>query len=389
MTNRFDLLLYGPQVLTPDGIRPAQVGVQNDRITAVEPMTREYADLGTYAARVYSLGASQVLIPGLVDINTDVAGKNLLEDARTTTITKAAFAGGVTRLVDAPSRSGSTTSNVAELRAKRRGIEDQLHADVGFWGGPAPLRSEDIESLLGDGVFGIEVQSVADLDALLRQGLNLAGTRTLLNSVAGSQHDLEQVAELIRRSGVAVHVAHVSSESDIKRVRAAKDADLPLTASVDSELLLPLDPLGPAAPRDATGGSSPLWDGLADGSIDTVTKGAGSTSGSHQLWLKRLWTEAWRRGFSLPEVLSWVSRRPAQIAGMANIGQIAPGFEADLIIFSPERGHTIEEETLLDPVADGQFVGRSVMGTIDGAYLRGHHIDERTAKGKLLLHVKE
>lgn len=387
MTNRFDLLLYGPQVLTPDGIIPAQVGVQNDTITAVEPMPREYADLGTYAVRVYSLGSNQVLIPGLIDLNTDVAGRDPLGDARTETITKAAFAGGVTTLLDAPSRSGTTTASVAEFRAKQRSIADQLHADVGYWGGPAPLPLADVEALLDDGVHGIEVEDVTELETLLSQGLNLAGTRVLLNSVAGSRHDLEHVVELIRSSGVAVHVAHVSSESDMAKVRAAKDASLPITASVDSEVLLPLDPLG-ANDRNAPGGSSPLWDALADGSLDCVTKGAGNSSGSHQLWLKRLWTEAWRRGFQLPDVLRWVTSQPARIAGLDTKGQIATGFEADLIIFSPDREHTIDAAKLIDSSADGQFAGQAIRGTVDGAYIRGHHIDEKTAKGRVLLHGK-
>ncbi len=387
MTNRFDLLLYGPQVLTPDGIIPAQVGVQNDKITAVEPMRREYADLGTYAVRVYSLGSNQVLIPGLIDLNTDVAGRDPVGDARAETITKAAFAGGVTTLLDAPSRSGTTTASVAEFRAKQRSLSGQLHADVGYWGGPAPVPMADLEALLDDGVHGIEVQDVTELETLLSQGLNLAGTRVLLNSVAGSRHDLEQVVELIRSSGVAVHVAHVSSESDIARVRAAKEASLPLTASVDSELLLPLDPTA-ATDRDAPGGSSALWDALADGSLDCVTKGSRVSSGSHQLWLKRLWTEAWRRGFQLPEVLRWVTSQPARIAGLDTKGQIATGFEADLIIFSPDREQVVEDAKLFDATADSQFAGRSLRGTMDGAYIRGHHIDEKTAKGRVLLHGK-
>ena len=132
-----------------------------------------------------------------------------------------------------------------------------------------------------------------------------------------------------------------------------------------------------------------LWRGLKEGAIDLVvsdhspsapplvTAGgrfaeAGTGIASLQVGLPAVWTEASRRGHSLGEVSTWMSARPAALAGLGRRkGQIAPGFDADLVVWDPEAEIEVEAQHLPAGHEVSPYVGRRFLGRVEATFLRG------------------
>ncbi len=147
---------------------------------------------------------------------------------------------------------------------------------------------------------------------------------------------------LCRETGCAVHVVHLSSASSLPTLRAAKAEGLPITVETCPHYLcleaetIPdgathfkcAPPIREHANREA------LWGALADGTIDLVIsdhspctpalklpergdfQNAWGGIASLQLGLPAVWTEARRRGHGLHELATWMSARPAALAGL-------------------------------------------------------------------------
>ena len=64
---------------------------------------------------------------------------------------------------------------------------------------------------------------------------------------------------------------------------------------------------------------------------------------SLELRLPAVWTEAQKRGFSIQDLSRWLCREPARLVGLhAKKGSIAPGYDADLVIWKPNRQFQVE-----------------------------------------------
>jgi allantoinase len=88
--------------------------------------------------------------------------------------------------------------------------------------------------------------------------------------------------------------------------------------------------------------------------------------------LSVMWTEASRRGFSLAEIARWLGSAPAALAGCADRkGRIAPGYDADLVIFDPEAEFVVSKEQLHYRHHISPYLGEKLRGVIKATYLRG------------------
>ena len=96
-----------------------------------------------------------------------------------------------------------------------------------------------------------------------------------------------------------------------------------------------------------------------------------------QLGLSLIWTQATSRGFSLNDLTRWMCERPAALAGLSACkGRLAPGCDADFIVFDPEARHTIQTSTLRHRHRVTPYLGAEVTGRVLQTWLRGTKIHD-------------
>ncbi|MDR2996501.1 MAG: amidohydrolase family protein, partial [Microbacterium sp.] len=147
----YDLVIRGQRVLTTAGIAPREVGVRQGKIVAMQPLGNNLKGTETI-----ELADDETLIPGLVDTHVHVNEPGRTEWEGFASATRAAAAGGVTTIVDMPLNSIPPTVSVDALNEKRAVARDQVHVDVGFWGGAIPGNTDDLRPLHDAGVFGFK-----------------------------------------------------------------------------------------------------------------------------------------------------------------------------------------------------------------------------------------
>ena len=178
---------------------------------------------------------------------------------------------------------------------------------------------------------------------------------------------------LSREYGTRVHIVHLSSADAVPAIRAAQASDVKITAETCPHYL---HFAAEEIPKGATEykccppireqqNRERLWDGLIAGTIGFVVSDhspcpasmkqldtgnfleAWGGIASLQLRLPVIWTEAKKRGFSFPEITRWLCTGPAsQVRLDKRKGSIKEGFDADLIVWSPDEEFVVDAPTL-------------------------------------------
>ncbi len=410
--------------------RAVAVGVRDGRVAAVAA----YDELE--APDVVVLADDEVLLPGLVDTHVHVNEPGRTEWEGFATATRAAAAGGVTTIVDMPLNCIPATTTVAALEEKRAVAHDQVHVDVGFWGGAVPDNLGDLAPLHDAGVLGFKCflleSGVEEFPPLDPSQLSAAMTETarlgalmivhaedgaLVTDARGTTYDdflasrppaaeqraIDLVVATARRTGSRAHVVHLSA-ADAMPSREGVDLTVetcPHYLALAAEEVPDgatqfkcCPPIRPAANRDR------LWAALAAGDIDFVVSDhspctaalkrgdfgeAWGGIASLQLSLPVVWTAARQRGHTLADVVRWMATAPARRVGLVGKGEIAVGRDADLCVLAPDETFRVDASALQHKNAVSPYDGRTLTGTVRQTWLRGAPIDLAAApSGRLL-----
>ncbi|HEY3709796.1 MAG TPA: allantoinase AllB [Amycolatopsis sp.] len=441
-----DLVVRAARAVTGQGTEgPVTIGVDAGRIVAVEPGLVNLTGAADAGITV-ELEADEVLLPGLVDTHVHVNDPGRAEWEGFETATRAAAAGGVTTIVDMPLNSLPPTVDAAALEVKRKAAGGRVHVDVGFWGGAIPGNTGDLRELHDAGVFGFKcfllhsgVDEFPPLDAVgLEAALReLAAFDALMIVHAEDAHAIESapephggkyrdflgsrprgaenlaithVIEAARKTGARAHVLHLSSSDALPLIASARAEGLPLSAETCPHYLSftaeeirdgatqfkCCPPIREAANREL------LWQGLADGVIDTIVSDhspctpelkrfdtgdfglAWGGISSLQLGLPAIWTQARQRGFSLADVVRWMAERPAAQVGMTRKGHLAVGYDADFCVFAPDEAFVVDVAKLKHRNPVSAYDQRPLAGVVRSTWLRGSRVTGDEPRGALL-----
>jgi allantoinase len=218
---------------------------------------------------------------------------------------------------------------------------------------------------------------------------------------AAEEQAIKLVTRLCRETRARTHIVHHSAATALPLLREARGEGLPLTAESCPHYLhfyaeaIPdgATPFKCAPPIRSAANREELWRALAEGVLDFVASDHspctpnlkameqgdfvaawGGVAGL-QLALPVVWTEASKRGHTLVDIARWMSEGPAKLAGLTGKkGAIAPGYDADFVVFHDSVEHTISASEIRHRHKVSPYVGESVKGRVHATYLRGERI---------------
>jgi allantoinase len=101
---------------------------------------------------------------------------------------------------------------------------------------------------------------------------------------------------------------------------------------------------------------------------------------SIELGLAAVWTEARVRGFEVTDIARWMSDAPAALAGLSGRkGQIATGYDADLVVWDPDEEFTVDASQLQQRHKVTPYAGRRLRGAVRTTFVRGQRVWDRGA----------
>ncbi|MCE9532843.1 MAG: allantoinase AllB [Planctomycetes bacterium] len=441
--------LRGQRVFLPEGegIRPAAVIVRDGRIHAIRDPNDLPANLPIVEAN------DHLILPGLVEIHAHINDPGRTEWEGFASATVSAAAGGITTLIDMPLNSSPVTTSVESLRRKQEAARGSIAVDVGFHAGVVPGNADEVGPLIAAGVCAFKAflchsgiddfpnATEADLRTVMPQ-LAAAGLSLLVHAelvsplppeierrfaeqptsyaayLATRPTDWEVAAirlmiDLCREYRCPVHIVHLAAAEAARSMLAAARAEgLPLTVETcphyltfAAEEIPDADPRYKCAPpiRELRQRSI-LREMVLRGEIDTL--GSDHSPAPPELKhldtgdLKRAWggiaslqlllPACWTALGTLERTITALTSRPAEVAGLADRkGSIAPGKDADLVIFDPDAEFVVTPETLHHRHKATPYIGRKLRGVVAATFLRGaciyqQGILEQRTNGQLL-----
>jgi allantoinase len=425
------MIVRAQRVVLPDDVGPRSIHIRDGRIVDVAGY-----DEGPRDGEIVEVDDESVVMPGLVDTHVHINSPGRTEWEGFRSATSAGAAGGVTTLIDMPLNSIPATTTLAALQAKLDHARDDCFVDVGFWGGVVPGNTAELAPMFAAGVVGFKcflvpsgvdefeyvtekdlreaMPELARLDALLIVHAELPGPiktsdvsaseyRTFLESRprAAENEAIELMIRLSREFNTRVHIVHLSSADAIPMLRRAQREGVRITAEtcphylhfVAEEIPEGATEFKCCPPIREESNREKLWEGLADGTIGLIvsdhspcpgemklpdsgdfTKAWGGIA-SLQLRLPVIWTEARHRGFSLLDVTKWLCANPAkQVSLDSRKGAIAPGNDADFVVWNLDAQFTVDATSLLHRHKISPYDGAPLRGVVQKTFLRGRKI---------------
>jgi len=425
------MIIRAQRVVLSGEIGSCSIHIRDGRIVDVAGYDEVARD-----GEIVEVDDESVVMPGLVDTHVHINSPGRTEWEGFRSATSAAAAGGVTTLIDMPLNSIPPTTTLAGFKTKLDHARQDCFVDVGFWGGVVPGNTAELAPMFAAGVVGFKcflvpsgvdefehvteehlreaMPELARLDALLIVHAELPGPiktsdvsasdyRTFLESRprAAENEAIELMIRLSREFNTRVHIVHLSSADAIPMLRQAQREGVRITAETCPHYL---HFAAEEIPQGATefkccppireqSNREKLWEGLADGTIGLIVSDHSPCPGemklrengdfmkawggiaSLQLRLPVIWTEARRRGFSLSDVTKWLCANPAkQVSLDSRKGSIAPGHDADLVIWNPDDQFTVSATALHHRHKITPYDHEPLSGIVQKTFLRGRKI---------------
>jgi len=218
------------------------------------------------------------------------------------------------------------------------------------------------------------------------------------------QAELEAIRLMIRlcrQYRFRLHIVHLSTSLALEELRAARAEGLQITVETcphylhfaaeeitDGATLLKCAP--PIRSRE---NRQQLWQGLREGIIDMVVSDhspcppamkredtgrfdlAWGGIASISLAASIIHTECFHRGFTLDEIVRWMSSAPAALAGISHrAGALEAGRDANFVVFDTNAEFTVTADRLHYRHAISPYLNETLRGVAKATYLRGEAV---------------
>jgi len=215
---------------------------------------------------------------------------------------------------------------------------------------------------------------------------------------------IEMMIRLAREYKVRVHIVHLSSELSLPLIRRAKKEGLRITAETCPHyLFFASRSIGNghteykcAPPIRDLQNNKKLLGALNNGEIDFVVSDhspsppamkcldsgdffkAWGGIASLQLGLPAMWTKMRAQKYTLEQLAHWMCAGPARLVGLdKHKGAIAKGYDADIVIWNPEKSFTVRPKMLQHRHKLTPYLRQRLHGVVETTFLQGEMIYDR------------
>jgi allantoinase len=206
---------------------------------------------------------------------------------------------------------------------------------------------------------------------------------------------------LCRQYRFRLHIVHLSTALALQELREARNEGLPITVETCPHYLYfeaegiaeGATLLKCAPPIRGKENQQQLWNGLRDGVIDMIVTDhspcppemkridsgrfdlAWGGIASLSLALPIIYSACSRRGFTLEDVVRWMSNAPTALAGISHrAGALEAGREANFLIFDTEEEFFVTPDKLHYRHAISPYLNETLRCLVKATYLRGEAV---------------
>jgi dihydroorotase len=425
-----DLVIHSGKVVSPDSVIEASVAIKDGRVIAV-------GDDAVMPPAAETLDARGLhVLPGAIDDHVHFRDPGYPHKEDFASGTAAAAFGGVTTVFDMPNTippSGTPDILAAKLKmaAEKAHVDFGLYALLGedtiehvpelaksaigfklymgntFGAIPSPDTGAMLEAFEVVAPTGKRVSLHAETNEIMvRRELRMrgAGRTDPLAHIASrpavvAVEAVSRAAILAEWTGARIQILHISSAEELRPLREAKARGVDITGETCPHyMLLSTDDYARFAgvirvnpPVREARNQQPLWDALADGTIDVIATDHAPHSPEEKtrndIWtvdcgfpgvetqMPLMLTEVNAGRFSICDYARWSAANPARTWGLyPRKGVIQPGADADLAIVDLAREWVIDDAQLQSLSRITPFHGRRVKGLPIHTLVRGRFV---------------
>ena len=428
----YDLIIKGGNVVFHDGVRKVEIGIKDEKITAI-------AERIDGDAKEVIHADDQYVMPGMIDTHVHISEPGRTEWEGFETGSKSLAAGGTTSYVEMPLNALPATTNKAALDLKLEAAIDQNYVDYSFYGGLVPDNLDKLQELSDAGVQAFKcflsditseipddftnvddytlykgMQKLAELDHILcihaenpsvtskiaeemvREGrttaMDYVDSRPIFTEVEAVQRALLFAKE----TGCKLHLVHISTSEAIQAILQARREGVDVTVETCTHYLAltaeDVEEIGTRAkcqpPLRKAKDQAKLWDELMAGNIDWLTsdhspctedlkegnifEAWGGISGAQNNVDIMFDLAVKQRGLPVNKFVDLIATHPSERFNLPNKGEIAVSKDADIILVDPNSSYTLKREDLYYKNKHSAYEGRKIDCRVTKTILRGN-----------------
>ena len=339
---------------------------------------------------------SNYVLPGIIDVHTHMRDPGLTHKEDFTSGSKACARGGVTTFIDMPNTIPVTVTEKA-LMDKKDMMVGRSYVDYGFhFGGSKKDNSEEIKKVL-DKVASTKIflnMSTGDMLIENEKVVENIFRESKIISVHAEEGMVEKAIEFCKKYDKELYLCHLSKASEIELLKQAKAEGVKVFGEVTphhlflnvddvnaterSKMLLRMKPeLKEKSDNEA------LWKALADGTLDSIgtdhaphlieekfaklTYGVPSVENSLEMMLNGVKENK----ITFERLIEVMCKNPAKIFKIKNKGDIAVGYDGDLVIVDINDNSPIKDDKVITKANWTPFENCNRGGRVLTTILRG------------------